>query len=213
MTDGGRAVRVATADEVALIVGWAAAEGWNPGDADAACFRLQDPGGFFVGVEDGEPVAAVSVVTYGDALAFLGLYIVRPDRRGRGWGMATWRAGMAHAGGRPVGLDGVVAQQDNYRRSGFVLAHRNVRCGGTAAPGPAADTSSLTRWKVSLAVWLILLLRSVVSLMPGTCRRMRSSPWRTMVGSMVPVSSTRRRRISIDWSITSFLRRNRSWSE
>jgi hypothetical protein len=32
---------------------------------------------------------------------------------------------------------------------------------------------------------------------------MRSSPWRTMVGSIVPVSSTRRRRISIDWSITS----------
>ena len=40
--------------------------------------------------------------------------------------------------------------------------------------------------------------------MPGTCSRMRSSPWRTMVGSSVPVSSTRRRRISIDWSITSF---------
>ena len=79
--------------------------------------------------------------------------------------------------------------------------------------GRTAATSSFTRWKVSLAVWLILRLRSVVSLMPGTCSRMRSSPWRTMVGSMVPVSSTRRRRISIDWSITSFLRRNRSWSE
>jgi hypothetical protein len=42
---------------------------------------------------------------------------------------------------------------------------------------------------------------------------MRSSPWRTMVGSIVPVSSTRRRRISIDWSITSFFLRTRSWSE
>ncbi|PWC56146.1 GNAT family N-acetyltransferase [Azospirillum sp. TSO22-1] len=135
MAGGDRAVRVATADEVALIVDWAAAEGWNPGTGDAACFRTQDPAGFFVGIEDGAPVSAVSVVNYGDALAFLGLYIVRPDRRGRGWGMATWRAGLAHAGARPVGLDGVVAQQDNYRKSGFVLAHRNIRYGGTVAPG------------------------------------------------------------------------------
>ncbi|HYH37706.1 MAG TPA: GNAT family N-acetyltransferase [Azospirillum sp.] len=135
MAGGNRTVRVATADDVALIVDWAAAEGWNPGAADAACFRAQDPEGFFVGIEDGAPVSAVSVVNYGDAFAFLGLYIVRPDRRGRGWGMATWRAGMAHAGRRPVGLDGVVAQQDNYRKSGFVLAHRNVRYGGAVAPG------------------------------------------------------------------------------
>ena len=32
---------------------------------------------------------------------------------------------------RTVGLDGVVAQQANYARSGFVLAHRNMRFGGT----------------------------------------------------------------------------------
>lgn len=127
--------RVATADELAQVIDWAAAEGWNPGAADAACFRTQDPAGFFVGVEDGVPVSAVSVVTYGDDFAFLGLYIVRPERRGQGYGMATWLAGLAHAGARPVGLDGVVAQQDNYRRSGFVLHHRNVRYGGPVTAG------------------------------------------------------------------------------
>ncbi len=139
-------VRVATADEVAIIVDWAAAEGWNPGLADAACFRAQDPDGFFIGVEagSGAPVSAVSVVTYGDAFAFLGLYIVRPDRRGRGHGLATWRAGLAHAGRRTVGLDGVVAQQDNYRRSGFALAHRNIRFAGTAASsGKVTGNASL----------------------------------------------------------------------
>ena len=31
-----------------------------------------------------------------------------------------------------TGLDGVVAQQDNYARSGFVLAHRSIRFGGPA---------------------------------------------------------------------------------
>lgn len=139
MAENGLTVRVAGPEEVALIVAWAAAEGWNPGPADAACFRAQDPQGFFVGIADGAPVSAVSVVNYGDAFAFLGLYIVRPDRRRRGHGIATWRAGLAHAGGRAVGLDGVVAQQDNYRTSGFTLAHRNVRYGGPAAAPQRRD--------------------------------------------------------------------------
>ena len=37
---------------------------------------------------------------------------------------------MARLEGRVVGLDGVVDQQANYQRSGFVLAHRNIRFGG-----------------------------------------------------------------------------------
>ena len=41
-----------------------------------------------------------------------------------------WQAGLAHAGARTVGLDGVVAQQDNYRKSGFKLAYRSIRYGG-----------------------------------------------------------------------------------
>lgn len=137
MSGTGVSVRVATVGEVATIIDWAAAEGWNPGLVDASCFRAQDPDGFFVGVEDEVPVSAVSVVTYGEDFAFLGLYIVRPDRRGQGHGLATWRAGLAHAGRRTVGLDGVVAQQDNYRRSGFALAHRNIRYAGTIVPSVA----------------------------------------------------------------------------
>ena len=71
---------------------------------------------------------------YGDSFGFLGLYIVKPEYRGRGLGMTVWNAGMAYLAGRTVGLDGVVAQQDNYRKSGFEFAHRNVRFQGPA-PG------------------------------------------------------------------------------
>jgi hypothetical protein len=38
---------------------------------------------------------------------------------------------MARLAGRYVGLDGVPAQQDNYRKSGYTLAFRNVRYAGT----------------------------------------------------------------------------------
>jgi GNAT superfamily N-acetyltransferase len=127
--------RAMSADELALAVDWAAAEGWNPGHHDAACFATVDPGGFIVGVLDDEPAASISVVNYDDRFAFLGFYIVRPELRGRGLGWRTWQAGLAHGGRRIIGLDGVVAQQDNYRKSGFTLAYRNIRFAGTAARG------------------------------------------------------------------------------
>ncbi|MBO1332158.1 GNAT family N-acetyltransferase [Streptomyces sp. VRA16 Mangrove soil] len=122
----------ATPDDWSVVCDWAAREGWNPGRADTAGFFAQDPDGFFLGRIDGEPVSAVSVVNYGADYAFLGFYLVRPDLRGRGLGIATWRTGLAHAGERTVGLDGVVAQQDNYRKSGFRPAHRTARYTGTA---------------------------------------------------------------------------------
>jgi GNAT superfamily N-acetyltransferase len=110
---------------------WAAAEGWNPGLNDADCFHTADPTGFLMGYLGDEPIASISVVRYSSAFGFLGFYIVRPDQRGRGFGFRLWQAGMEYLEGCTVGLDGVVAQQGNYARSGFVLAHRNVRYGGS----------------------------------------------------------------------------------
>jgi len=119
--------------EIELAVDWAAMEGWNPGHADAACFATVDPQGFLRGEIDGAPAATISIINYDPGFSFLGFYIVRPDLRGRGHGMAIWRAAIAHAGRRTIGLDGVIAQQENYRKSGFALAHRNIRFGGQVA--------------------------------------------------------------------------------
>ncbi|MEU3856679.1 GNAT family N-acetyltransferase [Streptomyces sp. NPDC028722] len=148
-------VTQATLADWPVISGWAAAEGWNPGLSDGPAFFAQDPDGFFLGRIDGEPVSAVSVVTYGPAYAFLGCYLVRPDLRGHGHGLTTWKTALAHAGDRTVGLDGVVAQQDNYRQSGFELAYRTIRFTGTAPAGEApagvrpatpADLAALTAY-------------------------------------------------------------------
>jgi GNAT superfamily N-acetyltransferase len=126
-------IRAMRPDEIPVAVDWAAAEGWNPGLADAACFAAVDPQGFLIGELDGAPVATVSCVNYDETFAFLGFYIVRQDFRGSGHGLRIWSAAIAHAGSRVIGLDGVVAQQQNYRKSGFRLAYANVRYGGSAA--------------------------------------------------------------------------------
>ncbi|MEU7386974.1 GNAT family N-acetyltransferase [Streptomyces tanashiensis] len=136
VSSGSLSVSSATPQEWALVRSWAAEEGWNPGLSDVPAFFAQDPAGFFLGRVDGEPVSAISVVTYDDSYAFLGFYLVRPAFRGLGHGLATWRAALAHAGGRAVGLDGVPAQQDNYRRSGFATAYRTARYVGEV---PAPD--------------------------------------------------------------------------
>lgn len=120
-------IRTMTGREIGTAVEWAANEGWNPGFEDAECFFRADPSGFLVGVLGDEPVAVISVVKYGTTFGFLGFYIVRPEYRGMGYGIDIWNAGLARLDGRTVGLDGVVAQQENYRKSGFEPAWRNIR--------------------------------------------------------------------------------------
>jgi GNAT superfamily N-acetyltransferase len=143
----GLRIRRMRPGEISLALKWAAAEGWNPGLADHTCFAAVDPGGFFIGEIDGVPAATASCVNYGGSFAFLGFYIVREDLRGRGFGLPIWNAAIAHAGPRVIGLDGVVAQQQNYRKSGFVLAYANVRYGGTitASDSPQAGIIGLTK--------------------------------------------------------------------
>ena len=52
-------ITTADAAGVALLVDWAAAEGWNPGLDDAAAFRSADPDGFLIATVDGEAVGGV----------------------------------------------------------------------------------------------------------------------------------------------------------
>jgi ribosomal protein S18 acetylase RimI-like enzyme len=125
-------IRPMTRAELDLGIEWAAQEGWNPGLHDADTFHAADPEGFLGAWLGGEPVGMVSAVHYGAGFGFLGFYLVRPPFRGQGHGLALWRAAMQRFGGRVVGLDGVVAQQDNYRQSGFELAWNNVRYEGVA---------------------------------------------------------------------------------
>jgi GNAT superfamily N-acetyltransferase len=138
-------IRTMRPEEIALALDWAAAEDWNPGLADAGCFACVDPQGFLIAELDGEPAATVSCINYDARFAFLGFYIVRPDLRGKGFGLQIWNAAIAHAGARVIGLDGVVAQQENYKRSGFALAYANIRYGGTVAAlaAPRTDVVAL----------------------------------------------------------------------
>src|SRR5215207_5743189 len=129
-----------------VAISWADAEGWNPGLDDAERFLAADPHSFLATEHEDEIVATVSCALYGDSYAFIGFYIVRSDVRGRGVGRTLFERALERAGGRVVGLDGVLAQQGSYERRGFVLAHRNVRwrtVGGGERPEGVVELSSV----------------------------------------------------------------------
>ena len=123
-------VRPATREELNIPIEWATKEGWNPGLYDADAFYATDPKGFLLGVLDGEPVASISSVAYDDSFGFLGFYIVKPEYRDKGYGMQIWNEGIKHLPTQNIGLDGVLDQQENYKKSGFKLAYRNIRYEG-----------------------------------------------------------------------------------
>jgi hypothetical protein len=138
MTGTASSIRTLSPAEVETLVGWAAGEGWNPGLHDAAAFHAADPQGFLGAFVEGRMVSGISAVDYG-GFGFIGLYICRPDMRGRGYGKAVWDAAMARLGHVTAGLDGVPAQQANYHGMGFVPAHRTFRYSGRLAAGRSTD--------------------------------------------------------------------------
>lgn len=111
-------------------VEWATKEGWNPGLYDSEAFYATDPNGFLMGFLDDEPISSISAVSYGNGFGFLGFYITKPEHRGKGYGIKVWNEAIKYLADHNIGLDGVVAQQENYKKSGFKLAYRNIRYEG-----------------------------------------------------------------------------------
>ncbi|MBI3124731.1 MAG: GNAT family N-acetyltransferase [Ignavibacteriales bacterium] len=127
-------IRNMTATEVKDIAArWAAEEGWNPGPNDAQAFYNTDTNGFFVGLLDNIPIACISAVSYEGSFGFIGFYIVKKEFRGKGYGFKIWNRALEYLANQNIGLDGVIAQQPNYIKSGFKLAYRNIRFEGIAA--------------------------------------------------------------------------------
>jgi len=129
-------ISIMSREDLDKVVNWAAEEGWNPGLYDADAFYAADPTGFLIGKIDDIPVAAISAVKYEDTFGFVGFYIVKPAYRGQSYGLQIWNRAIESLSGRNIGLDGVVDQQANYRKSGFNLAHRNMRFEGKGTGKP-----------------------------------------------------------------------------
>ncbi|MEK7597190.1 MAG: GNAT family N-acetyltransferase [Patescibacteria group bacterium] len=134
-------IRQMTKSDLDLAISWAAKEGWNPGLHDRDVFYNTDPKGFFMGFLNGKPISCLSAVSYGKIFGFMGFYIVHADHRNKGFGIKIWNRAIDYLKNQNIGLDGVVAQQENYKKSGFKLAYRNIRYQGTAKKNKTSDSN------------------------------------------------------------------------
>ncbi len=134
-------IRTLKKEEISIAIKWAEAEGWNPGLFDAESFYSADPEGFFIGELNNEPIAVISAVKYGSTFGFMGFYIVKSEFRYKGYGIRIWNHGLEYLKGRIIGLDGVPAQIENYKKFGFKLAYANCRYEGVSSGNFVNDSS------------------------------------------------------------------------
>jgi len=132
-------VRTATVKDVELMIQLAKKEGWNPGLHDGKPFYAADPNGYFIGeleTENGpEIISCVSGVKYENKFAFGGFYIVKEEYRKMDYGIKIYNHLIEYVGNLCLGIDGVVAQQENYKKAGFVFAHNQMRYEGINMKG------------------------------------------------------------------------------
>lgn len=138
-------IRTMTREDVDFAIRLAAKEGWNPGLSDADCFYAADPEGFFVSELNGRPVGSISAVRYPEDFGFVGLYIMLPEARGKGWGMELWNHAMDHLKGCNVGLDAVTEQATTYTRAGFSPVYSSTRYEGMGGGRRPEGTVRLER--------------------------------------------------------------------
>lgn len=125
-------IRRMTADELRTLVGWAAAEGWNPGIHDAESFWTLDPDGYLALEQNGQLIGGGANIKHGVSFGFMGLFIVAPPYRGQGLGTQLWFARRDRLlarlkPGGTIGLDAVDAMIPFYEAGGFKQFARQRR--------------------------------------------------------------------------------------
>ena len=124
-------IRTMTPKDLQMVFKWAENEGWNPGKHETESLYAADPRGYYILEVDGEPTASLAAVKYSQKLAFLGLFIVTPSKRGQGFGAMLWDAVTSKLEiCSSIGLNAVMEQIERYGRSGFYPSFLNTRWKG-----------------------------------------------------------------------------------
>jgi GNAT superfamily N-acetyltransferase len=118
--------------EVDVAIEWAQKEGWNPGVHDAECYYHADQTGFYAAKLNGEVIGTISLVKYPGDFVFEGLYIIKPEFRGKGIGKQVQEYALDLCKDMNLGLDGVVLMKEKYEDYGFKFAYNNWRFAGKA---------------------------------------------------------------------------------
>jgi GNAT superfamily N-acetyltransferase len=124
--------------------GLSAAEGWNQTATDWTRLIRLEPSGCFAARVGADLVGAVTAVSYGRALGWIGMMVVRPDSRRQGIGARLMRLALEYLEGlgiTRVGLDATPAGRPLYESLGFTAEAEFERWQGIAVRGNGPATN------------------------------------------------------------------------
>jgi ribosomal-protein-alanine N-acetyltransferase len=124
----GLQIRPLCRPDIKVVTAWARAEGFAPGLGDVAIYRHTDRQGLWLGWLDEEPVGCIAGVRYNAEYGFIGLFLVTPEQRGKGYGVVLWRHALEHLSDLPcIGLEAAPERIAAYAGWGFEPASATTR--------------------------------------------------------------------------------------
>lgn len=136
-------IRGLQASDIPTVTAWARQEGFAPGSGDVAIYRQTDRQGLWMGWLDQEPVGCIAAVRYNPDYAFIGMFLVVPHQRGKGYGLALWRHALRRLGDVPcIGLEAAPDRVDDYAGWGFRPSSATIRWQRSGGASPGATSSS-----------------------------------------------------------------------
>ncbi|MFM7548683.1 MAG: GNAT family N-acetyltransferase [Cyanobium sp.] len=121
-------IRPLSARDIATVTAWARQEGFTPGAGDVAIYRQTDRQGLWVGWLDQEPVGCIAGVRYNRSYGFIGMFLVVPEHRGKGYGVQLWRHALRHLDDLAcIGLEAAPERVADYAGWGFAPASPTTR--------------------------------------------------------------------------------------
>lgn len=117
-------IRQISQAEVYELITWATLEGWNPGRYDGETLWSFDRHAFIAAQLDNELIGGGAIINYQGAFGFMGLFIVKPEHRGKGYGRKLWHARKKRLLARlepdaSIGMEGVPEMVRFYEKGGF----------------------------------------------------------------------------------------------
>jgi len=121
-------IRQMLKEEAEEMFNWGKREDWNYGLHDWDIMYDINPEGYFVGVLDGKIIGCIAAVHYERKYGYRSQFMVEPEYRGRGYGLALWKHALNYlnegVGVDCIGLDAVLEREKDYQKWGFRSYYR-----------------------------------------------------------------------------------------
>ncbi len=121
-------IKTLVRDDISRVTNWARKEGFAPGAGDVAIYRHTDRQGLWVGWLGNNPVGCIAGVRYNSAYGFIGMFLVAPEYRGKGYGLALWKHALKYLDDLPcIGLEAAPNRLKDYAGWNFQASSMTTR--------------------------------------------------------------------------------------